>query len=74
MLSENNIEPAQTEWATYIVFVSKKNGALQFCVDFRKPSAVAERDLYPTPRMDECIDSPGEANVFSTFDASSGNW
>ena len=32
------------------------------------------KDSYPLPRMDECIDSLGEAKVFSTLDAYSGYW
>jgi hypothetical protein len=29
-------------------------------------------DSYPLPRMDECLDSFGDAMVFSTFDCNSG--
>ena len=32
------------------------------------------KDSYPIPRMDECIDSLGDANVFTTLDAYSGYW
>ena len=28
--------------------------------------------MYPLPRMDECIDSQGEANVLKTLDCNSG--
>ena len=30
------------------------------------------RDSYPLPRMDECIDSLGDATVFTTLDCNSG--
>ena len=32
------------------------------------------RDTYPLPRIDECIDSLGEANVFTTLDCKSCYW
>ena len=31
-------------------------------------------DAYPLPRMAYCIDSRGEARVFSTLDCNSGYW
>lgn len=32
------------------------------------------KNSYPTLQMDECIDSVGEANVFTTLDAHSIYW
>jgi len=32
------------------------------------------KDAYPIPRMDECIDSPGDARAFSTLDCNAGYW
>lgn len=32
------------------------------------------KDSYPLPRMDECIDSLGDAKYFSTLDCNSGFW
>lgn len=34
MLEQEFIEPATTEWTAPIVFIAKKNGILQFCVDY----------------------------------------
>ena len=36
--------------------------------------AVTIRDVYPLPRMDDYIDSLGEASVFTTLDCNSGYW
>ena len=74
MLAMNVIEPAQSEWAAPIVFAPKKDGALRFCVDYRRLNAITVRDSYPIPRMDECMDSLGTAKTFSTLDANSGYW
>jgi hypothetical protein len=47
---------------------------MRFCIDYRRLNTVTVRDSYPLPRMDECIDSLGDARVFSTLDCNSGYW
>ena len=74
MMEVDVIEPAVSEWAAPIVFAPKKDGSLRFCIDYRRLNAVTIRDSYPIPRMDECIDSLGDTQVFSTLDCNSGYW
>ena len=74
MLAENVIEPTTCEWASPIVLVPKPDGSLRFCVDYRRLNAITVPDTYPLPRMDECIDSLGDAVVFTTLDCNSGYW
>jgi len=47
---------------------------MRFCVDYRQLDEVTVRDVYPLPRMDDCIDFLGDAKVFSTLDCNSGYW
>ncbi|CAN8074493.1 unnamed protein product [Agarophyton chilense] len=71
------IEPApanQSEWVRPFVLVAKKDGSVWFCVHYRKLNAVTKRDSYPISRMDDCLDSLGEAVVFTTLDSNSGYW
>jgi hypothetical protein len=56
MLAQQVIEPATFEWASPIVLVPKPDGALRFCVDYRRLNMIPVPDTYPLPRMDECID------------------
>jgi hypothetical protein len=74
MLAKDVIEPATCEWASPIVLVPKPDGSLRFCVDNGPLNAITVPDTYPLPRMDECIDSLGEAVVFTTLDYNSGYW
>ena len=72
MLNAGVIEPASTEWASPVALVPKKDGSLRFCVDYRLLNAKTAADLYPLPRMGDCIDSLGDAAVFTTLDRNSG--
>jgi hypothetical protein len=74
MLRAGVIEPATSEWASPVVLVLKPDGFMRFCIDYRRLNTVTVRDSYPLPRMDECIDSLGDARVFSTLDCNSGYW
>ena len=68
------IKPAQSEWGAPVLFVPKKCGKLRFCVDYRKLNSMTKKDAYPLPRIEECIDSLGDAAIFSTLGANSGYW
>jgi Reverse transcriptase (RNA-dependent DNA polymerase) len=74
MLEAGVIKPDTSEWVSPIVLVAKSDGSTRFCVDFRRLNAITIRDYYPLPRMDEFIDSLGDATVFSTLDCNSGYW
>ncbi|CAN8063812.1 unnamed protein product [Agarophyton chilense] len=73
MLEEGAVEPANSDWAIPVVLVQKKGDKrMRFCVDYRRLNSMTTRNSYPIPRMDECIDSLGDAQTFTTLDANSG--
>lgn len=71
MLKVNVSQATTTEKTLSNVSTPKKDGSLQICVDHCKLNAVAVRDSYLVPQMEECINSLGSANVFSVSDSNS---
>lgn len=57
-------ERAQIEWVPANMFKPKEDGSLRFLVVYRKLNTVTIHNLYPIPRMDECIKSLDDANGF----------
>lgn len=74
MPSQNVIKPTQVKWTPPIVFVPKEDGSLCLCVDYWKLNKSKWQDYYLHSRMNACIEYLDKTTVFSTLDASSGNW
>ena len=68
MLKQGIIEPASSPWASNVVLVKKKDGSLRCCIDYRQLNSVTKKDVYPLPRIDDCLDAMSSASLFSTFD------
>ena len=74
MLPAGVIEPATTESTSPMVLVPKTDGTLRFCFDYRKLNALTVKYSYPLPRIVECLDTLGDAAIFSTLDCNRGYW
>jgi len=72
MLRHGVIEPAASPWASNVVIVSKKDGSLRFCVDYRAVNAVTYKDSYPLPLIDNCINAMTGSAWFTTLDLRAG--
>jgi hypothetical protein len=72
MLKAGVIDPSTAEWASPVVLVPNPDGSMRFCIDYRSLNALTLKDSYPLPRMDECIDSLGDATIFSTLYCNKG--
>ncbi len=57
-----------------MILVPKKDGSSRFCVDYRHLNSVTKKDVYSLPRIDDIIDTLGEAKYFTTLDLASGYW
>ena len=74
MLDGGAICPSQSPWCNAVVLVRKKDGGLQFCIDFCRLNSRTKKDAYPLPRMQETMESMVGARFFSTMDLKSGFW
>ena len=43
------IEPSQSEWASPVLSIPKKDGKLRFCIDYRKLNEITKKDSYLIP-------------------------
>ena len=74
MLAARVIRPSDSEWAFHPVFVTKADGTLRFCVNYKPLNAITRKDSYPIPRMEDAIDTLKGAPVRSVMDLTSGYW
>ena len=74
MLESGAIRPSQSAWCNAVVLVQKKNGSLQFCIDFCHLKAHMKKDSYPLPRIQDALESLVGAGHFVHLDLKSGFW
>ena len=68
MLHLGIIEPTSSSYASPIVVVTKQDGSLRLCTDFRKLHKMCIFDPYTMPRTDEILDEVASAKFISTLD------
>jgi hypothetical protein len=66
------IKESISPWNSRINPVSKPDGSLRLCIDYRPLNKVTVKNKYPLPRIDEILDTLNTAKFFSTLDATSG--
>ena len=54
------------------MFVSKKDGSLRMCIDYRSLNEVTIKNKYPLPRINDLFDQLQGAKYFSKIDLRSG--
>ena len=74
MLVDDVIEHSTSPWSSPIVLVKKKDGSIRFCMDYRRINDLSKKDAYPLPRINETLETLGEAEWFCTMDLASGYW
>nr|XP_022902992.1 uncharacterized protein LOC111415500 [Onthophagus taurus] len=55
LLRDNIIQPSNSEYASPIVLVRKKNGEIRMCIDYRQLNKILSRDNHPLPLIEDQI-------------------
>lgn len=66
------ITPSNSEYASPVVIVRKKDGSSRVCIDYRALNKKIVRDKYPMPLIDDKIDALVNFRVFSILDLKNG--
>jgi hypothetical protein len=66
--SNGFILPSSSPWGALVLFVEKKDGTQQMCVDYRSLNEVTVKNKYPLPRIEDLFDQMKGVSVFSKID------
>lgn len=72
LLNAGVIRKSQSEYASPIVLVKKKNGDVRMCVDYRDVNKKVVKERYPLPLIQDQINALARAKYFTTLDMKSG--
>lgn len=72
LLDKGIIRESQSDYASPIILVKKKNGEDRMCVDYRALNAVTVKERFPLPLIDDHIDRLGSFKYFTSLDMATG--
>ena len=75
LLEAGLIEFSDSDWASPIVIVMKKNGVdIRLCIDYRLVNSLTKLMNYPLPLIDDLLDNFDAYMWFVSMDMASGFW
>ncbi|KAI3746259.1 hypothetical protein L6452_08685 [Arctium lappa] len=72
LLEKGFVRPSSSPWGAPVLFINKKDGSMQMCIDYRELNKVTVKNKYPLPRIDDLFDQLQGAGCFSKIDLRSG--
>jgi len=66
------VTETKSSYASPVLLVTKKDGDARLVVDYRKLNAQTVRKVFPTPNLDEHLETLHGATLFTTLDLASG--
>jgi hypothetical protein len=66
------IRSSSSPWGASVLFVTKKDGSMRMCIDYRSLNEVTIKNMYPLPRIDDLFNQLQGAKYFSKIDLRSG--
>jgi hypothetical protein len=65
------IHPSSSPWGTAVLFVEKKDGTHQMCMDYWSLNEVTIKNKYPLRRIEDLFDQIKGVSIFSKIDLTS---
>lgn len=72
LLDKGIIRRSNSEYASPIILVKKRDGSDRLCVDYRALNRITVKDRYPLPLIDDHIDRLGGHKFFISLDMATG--
>ncbi|GJR69247.1 putative reverse transcriptase domain-containing protein [Tanacetum coccineum] len=66
------IRPSSSPWGAPVLFVKKKDGSFQMCIDYHELNRLTVKNRYPLLRIDDLFDQLQGSRVYSKIDLRSG--
>src|SRR6266508_4539728 len=74
ILKDGIIKKSKSPWVSTVILVSKKDGSIRFCVNYKKTNAITIVDAHPLPIVNDTIDKIGGKKYYTSIDLASGYW
>ncbi|GJS56856.1 putative reverse transcriptase domain-containing protein [Tanacetum coccineum] len=71
-LDKGFIIPSSSPRGAPVLFVKKKDGSFQMCIDYHELNKLTVKNRYPLPRIDDLFDQLQGSSVYSKIDLRSG--
>ncbi len=68
------ISKSLSSWTLPVIIVTKKDGSLRYCIDYRKLNKITKTDAHSLPRIDDLLEQFRKAKWLTTFDLASRYW
>jgi Reverse transcriptase (RNA-dependent DNA polymerase) len=62
------IRASRSSHGAPVLFVHKKDGLLQLCVDFQGLNKISKKNRYPLPLIADLLDAPKKARIYTKID------
>jgi len=66
------IRPSTSPYCSSPVLVRKKDGGVRWCLDYRDLNNITQKDVFPLPKISECIDKLAGNRLYSCIDLAMG--
>ncbi|GJW03785.1 putative reverse transcriptase domain-containing protein [Tanacetum coccineum] len=60
--------PSSSPWGAPVLFVKKKDGSFQMCIDYKELNKLTVKNRYPLPRIDDLFDQLQRSSIYSKID------